>query len=263
MDLGIKGKSALITGGTGGIGTEIAVLLAAEGVEIGLLVRDLNHAGKTVDRIRAVRPETVCVFARADLSAFNEVTEAVNTIAASLSGIDIVINCAGASARGGIEELEEADWISALSIKPLGYLRVCKAALPFLKKSGCGRIVNMAGGHGKEPTAYSMMGGIANAGTLSFTKSLSEQLAPYQITVNSVSPGHTDTRRWTALIERTAREKNLNSLDAEAFLMQRVPLGRVVSSRDVASAVVFLCSERAAMITGCMFNVDGGRARGI
>jgi NAD(P)-dependent dehydrogenase (short-subunit alcohol dehydrogenase family) len=263
MDLGLTGKSAVITGGSGGIGSMIAVVLAEEGANIGLLVRDMDRAGKVLERIKGIRPGVICSAFQADLLSSPEVIKAVKHLADALDGVDILINCAGDSARGGIEELEENAWIDALSVKPLGCLRVCKAALSFLKKSAEGRIVNIAGGHGKEPTAYSMIGGIANAGTLSFTKSLSEQLAPHGITVNAVSPGHTDTGRWTALIERTAREKGLDQTAAENLLLQRVPLRRVVSTRDVAAAVAFLCSGQASMITGCVLNVDGGRARGI
>lgn len=241
----------------------IAAMLAEEGVNIGLLARNMNRAGEVVERIKAIGPDITCSAFQADLLSSLEVSKTMERVAADLGGLDILINCAGDSARGGIEELDEEAWTSALAVKPLGFLRVTKAALPFLKKSDGGRIINIAGGHGKEPTAYSMMGGMANASALSFTKSLSDQLAVHGITVNAVCPGHTDTGRWTALIERTAREKGLNRADAENHLLQRVPLRRVVSPRDVAAAVAFLSSRHASMITGSILNVDGGRARSI
>lgn len=263
MELGLAGKAAIVTGATGGIGGAIACALSAEGVNLGLIMRDLDRGQAAADRIRSLYPGSNVFLAKGDVTVLSEVEAAVADLAARLGRLDILVNSAGGSVRGLIEEVADEDWARYMMVKPLGYVRTCRAAIPFLKESPCGRIINISGGHGKEPTNYSAMGATANAGTLGLTKSLADQMGPFGITVNAVCPGHTNTVRWAKLIDRTARERGTGREETEKFLLQRVPMGKVVEPEDIANLVVFLASERAGMVSGCTINVDGGRSRSI
>ena len=136
-------------------------------------------------------------------------------------------------------------------------------ALPILKQSRQGRVINISGTRGREPESHSMMSGPINFGTLSVTKAMANEFGAYGITVNAICPGSTRTRRFTELVEITARERNLSLEKAEQWLLQEVPLGKVIEPEDVADLAVFLASARSRLISGTAINVDGGRTRSI
>jgi len=263
LELGLRGKVALINGATGGIGSEIARALGSEGVDLGLMVRDITAGQALAQGLRRDNPTLRVEVVQADLTLQPEVQQAVDEAVARLSRLDILVNVAGGALRGKLADVPAEEWARYLAVKPMGYVHSCRAALPYLRQSPDGRIVNIAGGHGKEPTAWSVMGGMINASVLSLTKALAEDLGPWGVTVNAINPGHTGTRRWKELVERRARERGIEYVAAERELLERVPLKRVVQPADIAALVVFLASERARSITGTMINVDGGRSRSI
>jgi len=263
MELRLSGKVALVSGATGGIGKAIVAALAYEGVDVALLSRHTAVAKAIVNELSELVPKRQIVIVEANLASTKEVQDAVDAIAHQLGGIDIVVNVAGGSKRGFLEEVPEEEWYSCFHVKPFGMISVCRATLPYLEKSSAGRIINIGGIHGREPKPWSVMGSTINAGVLGFSKALSLGLAPKGITVNVVNPGFTATRRWTALIERTSKEQKIDINEAERRLEAQVPLGRVAQPEEIADAVLFLASERAEMITGCSINVDGGRSQSI
>jgi NAD(P)-dependent dehydrogenase (short-subunit alcohol dehydrogenase family) len=192
-----------------------------------------------------------------------KVKKAVCEAANTLGGLDIVVNAAGGSVRGGIGTVSHDEWHRRLNAKPLGVIAVCEAALPYLKESNHASIVNISGLHGKEPVIWAVMAGVINASVHGFSKALASELGPLGIRVNVVTPGFTSGRRFEELIEITARDRNLNREEADRWLRELVPLKKPADTKDVAAAVVFLSSIRAKMITGCEIKVDGGRSRHI
>jgi len=263
MDLGLKGKRVLVSGATRGIGKACVEEFAAEGCHIALFARDAALCRQVADDLKRHHPDSRYVTVIADLGLNATVKTAVCEAADSLGGLDIVVNAAGGSVRGGLGTVSHAEWHRRLNAKPLGMIAVCEAALPYLKESEHASIVNLSGLHGKEPVPWAVMAGAINASVHGFSKALASGLGPLGIRVNVVTPGFTSGRRFEELIDITARDRNLDRQAAEAWLRDMVPLKKPVDTRDVAAAVVFLSSARAKMITGCEIKVDGGRSRHI
>ncbi len=263
MDLGLHGRKAIISGANRGIGLTIAEHFAAEGVALALLGR--NEAGLTdaAAQVRAKHPAAKVCTVVMDLEQPQTINPAVEASVTQLGGVDILVNCAGGAYRGRLEEIPDEMWERYFKVKPLGLLRMTRAALPHLKKSDQGRVINISGTRGREPEAHSMMSGPINFGTLSVTKAMANEFGPFGITVNAIAPGSTATRRFTELVEITALERGLSLEKAEQYLLQEVPLGKVIQPEDVADLAVFLASARSRLISGTAINVDGGRTRSI
>lgn len=262
MDLGLKGRTAFITGASRGIGKAIATALAAEGVNIGLFGRDL-------DRCRAVAKELESkhgvrtVVVELELADAKAIQPAVKKAVDALGGVDILVNCAGGAYRGRLAEIPDELWEQYFAVKPLGLIRMTRETMPYLKKSTQARVIHISGTRGREPHGVQVMSGPINLGTLSITKAMANEFGPAGVTVNAICPGSTDTGRWTELVGIRAKEKGISIQEAEKELTADVPMGRVVKPEDVADLAVFLASNRAGMINGTAINVDGGRSRAI
>jgi len=263
MDLNLKGRVAFVTGASRGIGRAIATALAAEGVSIGLFGRDIPRCNDVAGDLRTRFPGVRTAVIALDLAERNAIKSAVEKAIAELGGVDILVNCAGGAYRGRLEEIPDELWEEYFAIKPLGLIRMTREAIPYLRKSTQGRVINISGTRGREPHGVQVMSGPINLGTLSLTKAMANEFGKDGITVNAICPGSTDTGRWTELVTIAARERGVSYEAAEKTLTADVPMGRVVKPEDVADLAVFLASARAGMVTGCAVNVDGGRTRGI
>jgi len=263
MDFGLRGKKALVSGATRGIGKACVEEFASEGCDIALFARDEVLCNEVAKDLRKRFPDNRFVVIISDLGLNSKVKEAVSGAANILGGLDIVVNAAGGSVRGGLATVSHDEWHRRLNAKPLGMMAVCEAALPYLKKSDHACIINISGLHGKEPVPWAVMAGIINASVHGFSKALACELGPIGIRVNVVTPGFTSGRRFDELIDITARDRNMSKKEAEEWLRDMVPLRKPVDAKDVAAAVVFLSSARAKMVTGCEIKVDGGRSRHI
>ena len=263
MDLGLKGRTAFVTGASRGIGKAIATALAAEGVHLGLFGRDVERCNAVADELKTKHAGLRIAVVALDLTDRHAITPAVNKAIAALGGVDILVNCAGGAHRGRLADIPDEAWESHFAVKPLGLIRMTRETMPYLKKSTQGRVIHISGTRGREPHGVQVMSGPINLGTLSITKAMANEFGPDGITVNAICPGSTDTGRWTELVSIRAREHGISMEKAEQQLVEDVPMGRVVKPQDVADLTVFLASTRAGMITGCAINVDGGRTRGI
>lgn len=261
MELGLRGRTAFVTGASRGIGAAIAEALAAEGVNLGLFSRQPARCDALVDRLRDAGIRVVAV--ALDFEKPEMIPTAVAEAISALGGLDILVNNAGGATRGHLEEITDEAWDKCFAVKPIGVMRMARETIPHLEESDQARIINIAGTRGREPSMFSVMAGPINFGTLSATKVLANALGPKGVTVNAINPGSTDTRRWQELRRMTAAERDLSEDEAEQYLLREVPLGRVVRPEDVADLTVFLASARAGMISGCAVNVDGGRTRSI
>lgn len=263
MDLGLSGRNALVSGASRGIGRACALALAEEGCNVAVFGRDEKLCVAVAEDIRARCPDSKIITVLADLGMNPTVKQAVDEAAKALGGLDIVVNAAGGSARGGLGAVSHEEWHRRLNAKPLGLIAVCEAALPYLEESNQARLINLSGLHGKEPVPWAAMAGIVNAAVHGFSKCLAGELGPKGIRVNVVTPGFTSGRRFEELIEITAKERDINEKDAEAWLRTLVPLGGPADAEDVAAGVVFLASKQASMITGTELKIDGGRSQHI
>ncbi|MBI3918768.1 MAG: SDR family oxidoreductase [Betaproteobacteria bacterium] len=263
MELGLTGRKAIISGANRGIGRVIAATLAAEGVHIAALGRNLPACEEAAVELRERHPGLTAVAVKVDLEQPPTIDPAVAAAVKALGGVDILVNCAGGAYRGRLEEIPDEMWERYFKVKPLGLIRMTRATVPHLKRSDQGRIINISGTRGREPESHSMMSGPINFGTLSLTKAMANEFGPSGITVNAIAPGSTRTRRWDELVGITARERGLGIEAAERFLLEEVPLGKVIDPQDIADLAVFLASARARLISGTAINVDGGRTRSI
>jgi len=263
MELGLKGRKAFITGASRGIGRAIAQAFAAEEIQLALFGRDMQRCNAVADELRARHAGLNIVVTRLDLEEPDHVKPAVDSAARALGGVDILVNCAGGAYRGRLGEIPDEMWDRYFKVKPLGLVRMTRETLPYLRQSDQGRVINISGTRGREPEAHSMMSGPINFGTLSLTKAMANEFGPFGITVNAIAPGSTATRRWTELVNITARERNTTPEEAEKYLLREVPLGKVITPEAIADLAIFLASARASLISGCAINVDGGRTRSI
>ena len=262
MDLNLKDRIAFVTGASRGIGYAIAEAFAREGVHLALFGRDETLCADLARTLRQRHQGLRAVAIKLDFEYPKTIKSAVESAARQLGGLDILVNCAGGSRRGGLNDIADEDWERFFRVKPLGLIRMTREALPYLKQSNQARVINIAGNRGREPRT-SMMGGPINLSTLSATKALANELGPHGINVNAISPGFTRTRRWPEFLAATSREMGTSTEEAEKFLVSEIPMGRIVTPEDVADLAVFLASARAGIITGTAINVDGGNSRSI
>lgn len=265
MDLGLVGKTALVTGGSKGLGRAIASEFASEGVDLAIVSRtekDLREAAREI----GTKYERKVVPIAADLTRLEETQRVVEAAVAAFGRIDILVNNAGSIRPGSIltkseQELQE-DW----SLKLFGFVRMTRAVLPLMIKQGGGRIVNIGGTLGREPAFYARNGtgwaqGMANAALMNLTKSMAAEGAPHNVLVNAVNPGMVRTPRTTRMLaqrEQASGQRLQELLDERD---KKLFLGRAGVPEDIAAMVVFLASKQASYITGAVMAVDGGNSQ--
>jgi len=248
MDLNLKGRVAVITGGAAGIGEAIARELAAEGCNIFILDRDETAAGKAAASL--TKSGAQAQFSTVDVGDFAAVGQAFDQVAGRYGQLDILVNAAGMLSRGLVADLPITEWQRVSEVNLSGVLYCVKAAIPFMREKKYGRIINIAsvaamrGGGSVGNTLY----GATKAGVVALTMGLARELGPDAITVNSIAPAIADTAMTHAALTEDARRK----------ILARIPLGRLASLSDIADLAVFLASDRASFITGAVIPVDGG-----
>ena len=260
MDLLLTGKTALVTGGSAGIGLACARMLIDEGVDVAIVARDAARLAQAAATLQTAGRRIVPLAADCSLAA--DVTRAAAQAETALGRIDILINSAGAAMGGPFVDLGDEPFLAAWNLKLLGYIRMARALLPAMIGRRDGRIVNIVGGAGRTPGTGFLPGATANAALLNFTRGLSREVAPHNVRVNAISPGTTATERQNRLLEQ--RKKPGQTLEqARADAVAAVPLGRMVLPEEIAAMAAFLVSDRSASTTGTEVQIDGGAAPGV
>lgn len=262
MDLGLRNMVVLITGGSKGIGRACAFEFAKEGAVLALCARQEDGLKKTAEEIRAATGRPVFTVA-GDMMKWEDAKRCVDAAAAHYGGLDVLVNCAGASPGGLLLNLTEEEWQLSLQLKFMGYVRGAKAAVPHLLKRGAGRIVNVVGNDGIKPAYWELTASAANAADLAVTAALAEQYGSQGILVNAVNPGPVATERWNGLVRAYARDKGMSFDDASRQAVKSLPLGRICTPEEVASVVVFVSSPRASYMNGAWITLDGGQRKAI
>jgi NAD(P)-dependent dehydrogenase (short-subunit alcohol dehydrogenase family) len=253
MELGLDGKTALITGGSQGIGLAVAHNLAAEGCHLHLAARTEADLAAAADHIRAASGVEVTVHA-ADLSQ----TPALEALGAACSGVDILINNAGAIPRGGLEDLDDAALRQTWELKLFGYINLTRIIYAAMKERGAGAIVNVIGGAAHIPRADNIAGTMANVALVNFTKALGKESTLHGVRVIGLHPGTTRTRRMETQYGFAA-ERRFGDATRWLDALPPLPFERPVEPEETADMVAFLVSERASYTSGVVFNVSGGR----
>jgi 3-hydroxybutyrate dehydrogenase len=255
----LKGKTALVTGSTSGIGLGIAEALAAQGANI--VLNGLGDRAE-VERLRARIADEHRVVTRydaADMSRPDAVRSMVEATVAELGAIDVLVNNAGIQFVAPVEDFPVEKWDAILAINLSAAFHTTRLALPRMKSNGWGRIVNIASAHALVASPYKSAYVAAKHGIAGFTKTIALEVAEQGITVNAICPGYV----WTPLVEKqipdTARARGLTEAQVKRdVLLAAQPTKKFVTVAEVAALTAFLASDGAASITGAILPVDGG-----
>ena len=258
MDLGLRGKIAVVTGASRGLGRAIAVELAREGCDLAVCARgdDLPEAAERF------RESGVRVLDRkVDVTDAEQVRAFVADAAQELGGIDVLVNNAGRAQPGNFASLTDDDWRADIDVKLFSMIWCSRQAIPHMRARGGGRIVNINAVLGRSPDPAFFATSVNRAACIAFTKTLSLELAADRILVNSVNVGLVRASQWERLRDRIAPDTPMDRFYEERG--REVPLGRFGDAEEAAAAVAFLAGERASYITGASIDVAGGLGRSL
>ncbi len=261
MDLGIKGKVALVTGGSRGIGREISLELGREGCRVGVVARRQDSIDETVALIKGAGGEAIGL--SADLSVLENYDRAFDTVTRAFGAPDIAIFNMETPLPGRFDALTEADFAYAYHVVVLCYLRMARLALPHMKAQKWGRIVTIGSGAAKQPVRSGMgfdyhLANTTRVSALVLSKTMAADLAPFGITVNTVGTGFIITdysRNW---LGARAAEKGITYEEFMQNFMTFIPTARAGTVKEMSGVCLFLCSDRASYTTGEIIMCDGG-----
>jgi NAD(P)-dependent dehydrogenase (short-subunit alcohol dehydrogenase family) len=260
MDLGLKGRCALVTGGSMGIGKAAALALAAEGCRLALGARGKEALAQAAEEIgRLAHDEVLTV--QADCTKPADIRRMVGEVLERFGRIDVLVNSIGSAKSGHFLRLTEEEWRDSLELKLFGVVHCCREVVPHMQRQRWGRIVNLIGHRGRQPESQAMPAGVANAGLINFTKALADEFVRDGILVNGVSPCPMETRRLDYMVKAKAQMMGISEEAAREEYLRDIPIGRFARPHEIAPLIAFLVSERNTYISGTTISIDGGATR--
>jgi 3-oxoacyl-[acyl-carrier protein] reductase len=259
VDLALRGRRAVVTGGTKGIGRAIVEELLAEGVAVAFCARNADEVKQAEEELLSTADVVVAGWPT-DVTDPAAVEHFIEAAAERLGGIDVLVNNAGAAHPGNFETLSDEDWHGDLDVKLFSQIRCTRAALPHLKRSSAPRVVNINAVYAKYPDPNFFATTVNRAACLNLTKALAQQYGPDRILVNSVNIGFVVTPQWENIRRRRAPDSTEEEFFAELARIE-VPLGRFGTVDEVSGLVAFLASDRGSYITGASIDVAGGMGK--
>jgi NAD(P)-dependent dehydrogenase (short-subunit alcohol dehydrogenase family) len=257
MDLHLRDKHILITGGSKGIGLACALSFLEEGARVSLVSRQSAHLDAARQKLLTHFPTAQISTHAADLRDSAAAMSALQAAEAALGPADVLVNSAGAAKRTPAEELTPQAWADAMQAKYFSYIHMIDPVIKRMAARGAGSIVNVVGNGGKVASPIHIPGGAANAALMLASAGLAAAYAPQGIRVNAVNPGLTLTDRLQEGLAADAKAKGISTEEALQQSVARIPLGRMAQPEEIAHAVVFLASSKASYITGVCMSMDG------
>ena len=260
MNLQLSGKIALVVASSKGLGRAIAGQLAAEGADVMLTSRNAEQLQLAKHELLATARGRVEAYP-CDITKIDDIQALIAATHKRLGNIDILINNAGGPPGGGFEQLDDSAWQTAFELNLLSYVRMIREVLPDLKRSG-GRIINVTSSSIKQPIPGLILSNAFRMGILGLAKSLADELAPFNILVNTVAPGRIATDRTAYLDQLKADKRGVSREQVVAESLQNIPLQRYGDPEEFAKVVCFLASGASSYVTGSTLMVDGGMVKG-
>jgi 3-oxoacyl-[acyl-carrier protein] reductase len=246
VDLGLKGRVAIVCGASEGIGLAVAESLTEEGANVAMFARRRDVLEREAERLGALA-------VRGDVRDPRDLENLVERTLDTFGGIDVLVNNSGGPPRGSAREADAAALEEAVELLLLSAARLTLRCLPHLERSGRGRVITIASSSVREPVDNLALSNAVRPGVVGWMKTLAREVGPSRITVNTIAPGRIDTARIREVYPEGPTEEDLRT----------IPLRRLGATREIADVVTFLASDRAAYVTGALIPVDGGLTRGL
>jgi len=253
MDLGLKDKVVLITGGSKGIGYACAELFLSEGARVAICSRSQANIDTALSKLSGARGYA------ADLISDEQSLAVVDKVEAEIGPIDILVNSAGAAMRTAVQDLTPAIWRAAMDAKYFSYINVIDPVIKRMGTRGSGAVINIIGNGGKIASPTHLAGGAANAALMLASVGLANAYAGQGVRVVGLNPGLTETSRVAEGLKASAKLAGSTEEEALADALKRIPIGRMADPADIANVVAFLSSAKASYVTGVVISMDGAQ----
>ena len=262
MNLGLRNRVAIVTGGSKGIGRVISTSLAQEGVKVAIIARNKDAINRTCREITDQKGTVLGI--SADVTSQEDVNRAIENTVKVFGGLDILVNNAGGVSKyGGFRDLNNKDWIDSFNLNVMSWVNFSNLSEKYLLKSAAGRVITISSITGLQPGFFNPHYSFAKAATINLSKQLANVYAKHGICVNSISAGPVHSDSWMQNVASQAAREGISFdqayQDMENTERTKIPLGRVGEGEDIANMVLFLASDRAQWITGSCLQVSGGK----
>jgi len=255
LELGLKGKVAIVTGGSEGLGRATVERFARSGAKIAMCARRADVLDAAAKEIQKATGADILAMPT-DVTKQDQCEKLVSAVIGRWGGVDVLLNNAGTSQAQGFMDVTDETWQYDFDLKVMGAVRMCRLAIPSMKSRGGGAIINVTTIGGKAPAPKALPTSLTRAAGINLTKSLAKEYAAEQIRVNTICLGQVKSAQWT----RRAKGGDIDAFYAQMAKDRGIPLGRLGEAEEFADLVAFLASERARWITGTAINFDGGAA---
>jgi 3-oxoacyl-[acyl-carrier protein] reductase len=260
MDLGLAGRGCVVTGASSGIGRETALQLCGEGANVVLVGRNEERLGAAVEAAAAEGGRASAL--RLDVTDPDAGERMLAAASEAFGALDVLVNNAGIAGWRDLDDVPEEDWRAQYELNVMAPLRAMRAAAPPMAERGWGRIVNVCSTAGKRPSAAMPEYSVAKAAELSLSRLFADRYAESGVLVNAICPGPVESEMWMdegGLLDQSREMAGAESREeALRTAGSKRPIGRLAEAAEIASAIVFLCSERASYVSGAAWSVDGG-----
>lgn len=262
MDLGLKGKTALVAASTKGLGKATAIALATEGANVvvnGRHKQNLHDASDEIKRLTGNTPFTI----QADVTKPEDIDRMYEEVVKKFGTIHVLVTNAGGPPAGGFADFSDQQWMDAVELNLMSTLRMIRKAIPIMRQQKWGRIVNIVSLTVKQPADNLLLSNAVRASIIGLAKTISRDFAPDNVLINNIAPYYVSTKRIDYLMEQTAARLGITKEEAMGNIVKEIPIGRLGTPEEFGSLMAFLCSEKNSYMTGSTIQFDGGAYRGI